>query len=60
MKGVCVDFSWYRTDLGSVTFKYNKKINIQNEIFNLSTQREVCALNKLQLMHSYFDYNWGD
>ena len=57
MKGVRVDFSWYRTDLGTVTFQNNKKINIQNEIFNLSTQRKVCALNKLQLKHSYFDYN---
>ena len=53
MKGVCVDFSWYRTDLGAVIFKYNKI----NKYLNLSTQREVCALNKLQLMHSYFDYN---
>jgi hypothetical protein len=25
MKGVCVDFSWYRTDLGAVTFKNNNK-----------------------------------
>jgi len=24
MKGVYVDFSWYRTDLGAVIFKYNK------------------------------------
>ena len=24
MKGVCVDFLWYRTDLGAVIFKYNK------------------------------------
>ena len=57
MKGVRVDFSRYRTDLGTVTFQNNKKINIQNEIFNLSTQRKVCALNVLQLKHSYFDYN---